>query len=381
MKKIFIVIIIICIILSIGCWDKKELDERAYVMGIGIDLGTENQLKLSTQVVHQNQKAPQEETDTNGLHMDFVLTQECNTLFEASKKFMNFSNRKLFYGHNEVVVFGEEFAKSGIVSSLNWFERQAELRPHTIFLVAKGEAKKILECQSLFEQHSARAMKEAVRSDEITNVVEVTLHSFLGEYASRGSAVMPKIEIATIEGKKTFRIGEFGVFKKDKLVGWLDEKASSGYLLIVNRKNPRVIIVPVPNSKDGKASIELANNNAKIIADYKENSPTITVEIMIDGNLKEQTAPVSIGTPEKLQELNMNFKKAIEEEVETAIGAAQQYKTDVFGFGEALHRKDYTKWNEIKEDWDEIFSNMEVNISVKTEIKHLGMVVTPITPK
>lgn len=350
-------------------------------MGIGIDLGTENQLKLSTQVVHQNQKAPQEETDTNGLHMDFVLTQECNTLFEASKKFMNFSNRKLFYGHNEVVVFGEEFAKSGIVSSLNWFERQAELRPHTIFLVAKGEAKKILECQSLFEQHSARAMKEAVRSDEITNVVEVTLHSFLGEYASRGSAVMPKIEIATIEGKKTFRIGEFGVFKKDKLVGWLDEKASSGYLLIVNRKNPRVIIVPVPNSKDGKASIELANNNAKIIADYKENSPTITVEIMIDGNLKEQTAPVSIGTPEKLQELNMNFKKAIEEEVETAIGAAQQYKTDVFGFGEALHRKDYTKWNEIKEDWDEIFSNMEVNISVKTEIKHLGMVVTPITPK
>ena len=63
-----------------------------------------------------------------------------------------------------------------------------------------------------------------------------------------------------------------------------------------------------------------------------------------------------------------------------ALNKAQELNADVFGFGEALHRKYPKQWKELEKDWDEIFPELEVEIVVETQVSRSGISIKPIIP-
>jgi spore germination protein KC len=66
----------------------------------------------------------------------------------------------------------------------------------------------------------------------------------------------------------------------------------------------------------------------------------------------------------------------MEETINLTIETAQkQYKSDIFGFGEAIHRSNPKEWKKIKEQWDEEFSEMTANVKVDVKLVHTGTVV------
>lgn len=42
----------------------------------------------------------------------------------------------------------------------------------------------------------------------------------------------------------------------------------------------------------------------------------------------------------------------------------ENYQADVLGFGEAIHRANPTEWRKIKDDWQTIYPEVEVNVKV-----------------
>ncbi|WP_228552692.1 Ger(x)C family spore germination C-terminal domain-containing protein, partial [Paenibacillus polymyxa] len=54
--------------------------------------------------------------------------------------------------------------------------------------------------------------------------------------------------------------------------------------------------------------------------------------------------------------------------------AQKKYKTDIFGFGNAIHRDNPKLWNKIKKDWDEEFLDMDVEVNVDFKIRGLGTI-------
>ena len=61
-----------------------------------------------------------------------------------------------------------------------------------------------------------------------------------------------------------------------------------------------------------------------------------------------------------------------------AVNMAQnELKTDIFGFGEAIHRRYPRLWEKIKDDWDDEFVRLPVNITVKFETDKLGQITKP----
>lgn len=52
----------------------------------------------------------------------------------------------------------------------------------------------------------------------------------------------------------------------------------------------------------------------------------------------------------------------------------EEYQSDIFGFGEAIHRSNPEEWNKIKENWDEEFSDLTVNVKVDMKIRLTGTV-------
>ncbi|PUB08321.1 Ger(x)C family spore germination C-terminal domain-containing protein, partial [Paenisporosarcina sp. OV554] len=53
----------------------------------------------------------------------------------------------------------------------------------------------------------------------------------------------------------------------------------------------------------------------------------------------------------------------------------KQYESDIFGFGEAIHRSNPKEWKKIKEQWDKGgFSELTANVKVDVKLQHTGTV-------
>ena len=72
-----------------------------------------------------------------------------------------------------------------------------------------------------------------------------------------------------------------------------------------------------------------------------------------------------------LNEVRKETEKAIAEEIDLAVNKAQkELNSDVFGFGRTLHREHPEEWNNIKDQWNEIFPKAEYRAEV--EVKMIG---------
>jgi spore germination protein KC len=46
---------------------------------------------------------------------------------------------------------------------------------------------------------------------------------------------------------------------------------------------------------------------------------------------------------------------------------------DIFGFGEAFHRKYKKEWKAIKHNWNEEFKNAEISLEVEAHLRNTGL--------
>lgn len=54
-----------------------------------------------------------------------------------------------------------------------------------------------------------------------------------------------------------------------------------------------------------------------------------------------------------------------------------EYGADIFGFGAATHRREPALWKKIGENWENVFENLKVHITVKVKIKNSAMTANP----
>lgn len=83
-----------------------------------------------------------------------------------------------------------------------------------------------------------------------------------------------------------------------------------------------------------------------------------------------------------LFQLEKEIKKNLKQEVEEAIQTAQRDKTDVFGFGEAVHRAAPYLWKKIGSKWhDRYFPELDVIVTTDMYIRRTGLRNKPYAPR
>lgn len=58
--------------------------------------------------------------------------------------------------------------------------------------------------------------------------------------------------------------------------------------------------------------------------------------------------------------------------MEKTIKKTQQLGTDIFGFGEAVHRADPTYWNKVKDNWEQEFKQVVPHLNVVAKVRGTG---------
>jgi spore germination protein KC len=393
MKRILKIIICYMMLLSgivslTGCFDRRELDTLGIVLGAGLDKGeNDGETMLTVQMVNP----------VGGESSKGGKSSKGGSAGGSSKPFLNISasgsnpntiiremqhkmSRRIYVAHSEVIVIGEELAKEGVRNSLDFFARAPEARMTLNVFVAKGKAVDVLDISPEFEKFNSTELMKILRDQTITSSVPiVTEFEFVSNLISKTtSPVAPMVEISEENEQKRLNVTGCAVFKKDKMVGSFDNKQARGLLFVQNKVKSGVFQA---NIKDAAATIEIRQARTKVKPTlFTDGKMVIDVDVQAMIGLGDQTGTINLADPDNSDKMLKAAKTAIEDEIQSAVDKSKELNADVFGFGEYFNRKYPDQWKNMQSKWDELYKNINVNITAKTRADGSGRLVKPLVP-
>lgn len=380
--------IIVMLLCLTSCWSRNELTELAIVSGMALDKEEDHYL-LTVQVVIPGEIAGK--TFSSRLP---VTTYQASgrSIFQALRRISKESAKRLYFAHLRMVVISEDQAKSGISKILDLMSRDHEFRTDFYTVIAKdGKASDTLNVLTAIEKNPAN---KVFTSLEISHsywapTLGVKLDNLISELTAQGdNPVLTGIvvkgnkeigntlsNVEKIETSASLIIDHFAVFKGDKLVGWLNEDESKGHNYITDKVESTVAVV---DWEDGNITFEVRDTQTKVDAVIEDSKPKIQVKVTTEVNVGEVQAKVDLLNEKIIEQLEEELNRNKESKMNQAVEKAKELKTDIFGFGEVIHRKDPQLWNQLKDNWnDEGFVNLTVDIKSETHIRRLGSTNEP----
>ncbi|KJS03868.1 MAG: hypothetical protein VR68_00295 [Peptococcaceae bacterium BRH_c4a] len=385
-KAACLLLIILPLALLGGCWSRHEMNELAIVLGAGVDRTPDNNIRITLQLARPSAFAGGTEAGGGAApkqNITWVISETGSTVYEAERNLALKVSRHIYWGHDVILVIGEEMAREGVRKISNFFMRYPRTRETIWVLVSKGKAEKLLESHSELEKTSAQSVGFLVRNRAGLSVM---LKDFQMALASRGTnPAAPRVELQKLGGPQgpgmeeklqheEVAITGTGVFKEDRLVGWLDTSETRGLLWLRGEVRKGGIIIPSPGQPDKLLSLSIVRGKTRVEPEYDGETVRFNVSISFEVDLLEQQSTEDLTTPEKIKAVEMAAAEDVFRRCSDALEKAQgEYGTDIFNFGEAFHRKHKKEWKELKYRWNEEFAKAEVNIAVEAQLRRSGL--------
>ncbi|PJI10430.1 MULTISPECIES: Ger(x)C family spore germination protein [Clostridium] len=382
MKKVIsIVMVIIFTLFSVGCSKtKQEIEKLSVVLAGGFDINEKGEYIYSAQILNVNKPASKTMSNKSSSNV-VVFTSKGSTPYDAINHMSTSVGKNLFLGHSSYVVVGRRLAENGISLLLDTTLRVASTRPDQPLFVSKGTALDIIKTVSADEKIPANAIGNIVKFQRGKGYATITSRLDMANELSSKTAA-PVTGIIDIEERKNadnvFRLAGTGVFKKDKLIGYMDKKETRGMQWIKGNVQSGSLIAYTPDNKEITFDILKSKSTVKPV--IKNNKITMQINIKEQANITELTKDIDlIKNPEKIKYLNEIQNRAIKNEVQLALDAAQKkLRADVFDFGGNVHRHYPKLWKSTESKWQNIFPNLKVEVNVDSSIKRPGIISKPI---
>lgn len=386
MKKLTAIFMIIIIMISTtSCQGtKQELDHLSVVLAMGFDLTSENKYLLSFQVLNSKKQPTFKNNETTKEQFSSdVLTYKMdgNTPNEAIDKLSTEIGRNLFFGHTKYIVVGENLARYGLSFFTDVVLRGYESRPSNLLLVTKGNALDVISTSTSSDSIPANTIESLKRQQSTHGYAPIVSRiDFANALSHKTLApIIGVVEIVKNQTDNTFKFSGTAVFKKDKLVGYLDMAETQGMQWIKGKVQNTII--PTVLDNDGFITFDVLKAKSKVTAEIIGDTVKIHVNIKEQGNIVEMSPSINVmESPWSMIELSKLKKAAIESRIKSAINKAQKdLKADIFDFGGVVYKKNPNFWKTIEDDWDEIFPTIDVTINVDSKLKRPGIINKPIS--
>lgn len=378
-KKNLNLIICLTLLFLTGCWDRTEVNNLALIMAAGIDKSKNNMIELSVQVFIPR---PAESDQQNGMSsrtnssQTFVRSAEGETIADAMARLQEVLTRRIFWGQNEVLVIGEKLAKEGVSDQIDFWLRHSEPRISADVFISKGRAKRVLESMPELERDSAKQLHELVKTQIGVKVTVKDLAQMLS--GESDAAVLPwveKLPAAHLGSNKrdTPFINGVAIFKGDKMVGRLDAKATRGILWPRNEMRSGVITLSLKN-KTGYISLNLLRSQNELVPTITNGKWSMLIKTDTALEVIQNTTNLNLFQPEIIKEAEQRASQEIEDRERLAFSEAQKkLNADIFGFAEAFQREYPEVWKTKKNEWNEIFRQVDISFHTNVTIEKTGL--------
>lgn len=404
-RALLVITLITCLLTEAGCWSQRNVTDLAFVMGMGFDAPPEGSLPGVTDLLSVQIAVTSAYGEQGGQGEPVMIV--ASTGIGPSDANLNLSkeiSRTLYYGHTQVVIFGEEKARDGLDANLDVLERAVTFRRSMLTFVAKGKAVDIFEAKPKLESIGSlslprMAQKTTVSSfvvpvgDFVTAVEDEYIEAAVpmigtgvgegakpeggGEKGGQGSGGQPGGQEGggKPEPEKRLRVEGIALFRGSRMVGTLFDDEADGFLLATNRFGGHR--VTLRTQRFGKVQAVLNQAKAGIRTVGPADHPRLVVEATARMALWEATTPRDFLKAEVQREVEGEVTRYIRRAILDAIQSAQKVKSDVFGFGAKIFRKDPQAWRRVRHRWADIFAEADVTVKVKVTLSGTSSIVQP----
>ena len=181
-KKIIIYFILLlllgCICFSLsGCYTTQSLDDLAYAVAIGVDVGKDNRLNFTLQFTKPTSSTGEGSSQSSP---SIVYSVECSSIDSGLNLMNSYISKQIYLSHCKVIVFSEEIAKQGISKEIYTLFNKVQVRPNANIIVTKCDAKDFIEnSEPALENLVAKYYEIAPQSSEYTGyTANVTIGQF-----------------------------------------------------------------------------------------------------------------------------------------------------------------------------------------------------------
>jgi spore germination protein KC len=407
------IVVLIAVSLLTSCAGKREINDLAIVLAVGIDKGEKQKFKVTVEVVRASDARGQTGSPAgNAGDPMWIASAEGDSIFEAIRNISTYSSRRVFWAHNYVIVVNEELAeKEGIKDIIDFFTRNPELRMRTWIVATPDKAGEVVSTQTGLEVIPGEALSKLFRYNPISAVSPRTqIRDVHTAYLSESSdPIMARVKLqervvpnkadggggggggekspgGEEKGKgdpsiKQIEMSGTTVFKKDKMVGTLSKKETRGLLPFIENVGTAIIPLACPGKEKEKITVEVKKNKVEILPFIKDNAPFYKINLSLTTNVVEANCDFDIDDRKMIDEIERNLEKKYKGYIKSALEKGQkEYKADIFELGKTFENKYPEKWKSFRENWDEKYAAAKFDINVKAEVQSGVLLYTPTQP-
>lgn len=379
--------LLLCTLLLLNlcaCWSRRELNTLAIVLATGLDAGNQpDTLELTAQVVKAGEiKSGSSASERGGSALKAYtnISHTDKSVLSVLRSITHMSSRRLYFPHNQALIFSSELAKQDIAEGLDSFMRDYEARMNAYILISRGKASGILEDECDIEKIPAIHISEMMENQRTgSETAVVTLRDFGIALLSGSTApVAPMIELFESGGKRKTKLEGTAVFKRGKMIGELDKAQTRGLILLTNKAGSGVRTVDTPW---GQVILEIMNSNSSLKPVKREDGAmSMELKISEEGIIESNETTEDMARPENTRMLKEREREALLSDVESALNQARSLSADIFGFGEIIRREYPEEWEKIKGNWDEAFCRIGLDVQVEIKLRSTGGLSKPVAP-
>lgn len=382
-RKFTLILILVLSTLNItGCWDSIELRNREIVSAIGIDKGEikerEKVLLTFQSLIPKNLGTPTKSESSNRRSVHVVSTTG-KSISDALKVYREQISKSVYLQSNRVVVIGEDTAREGLTSILDFFLRYDESRSRATVLLCKGKASDIIQWQSEEASIPSDYIIDLITTtNKISPPPKVDMHKLnVKLFSKTTSPIITSVELVPQkDGSTHLKYTGAGVFDKDKLVGWLNINETEAFLWISNQTDRGFIETSFPSDENKTITQRATGIKTKIKPKLENGNITISLSVDEEGSLVEKISKEEINSPDAIKAIEESLSKKMKKDIEACLTKVQkEYKADVLGFGEAIHQKYPKEWKKLEDNWKQIYPYMQVDVTVKAKVRGTGLII------
>ncbi len=377
-----------------GCWDRRELQDRNFVLAVAIDAADSGQkpgqgaeetktetfvqphgdkrYRVSLQVLKLTKSGGDDQK--GGGTRTYVLSNTGQSVFEIVRDMLGQSSKPLYFEHIQAIIISEAaLGDSGIKPIIDFFLRDAEMRWRIKVYITPGEARPLIEYTPPNKEAGGIYLANIARN-QIKNIHVAGARTDLGNISvmldSKADWLIPRIDMTG----NVIKISGAALFKKDKLAGYADEHAVAGIRMI--RATEKSAVITLPGDEDGEVvAFEVFRHDTRLEPHVDGDNIYFTLDITMWGNIGEYQALHRISKVSDPAFIRRTEQRAAEEVKRTVLYAknvCQSLGADVIYFSFKLKRHHPKTWNKIKDNWDEIYPNIPLVVSVNVVTNQLG---------
>jgi len=363
------VLIIICAALMGGCWNYRGMDEMTITTGVAVDRDPETGLyHLSFEYVDLSGPV-KEQGIVAGLLESYGVT-----MLDAARNAKKRVNNKVYFGHIELLVLDEDVAReSDMMGTIDFFLRDAECRETVCVAVSQTEtAKELLSLEGVGQPMVAYEIHTIIEDDKrvTSSTIYQPVYKIYNILHSEGiELTLPAVRSVPNDVTMTCEVNGIAVFKDERMVGYLSPDESKYFLFVMGEAEGGVITCSASGEGPEDTALEIHKCNTKRSFRWRDGQLSVQAEVEVKVFLDETAALVDLMEPSVIQQVEASGAQKLARGIANMIQRVRtEYRSDIFGFGNMIYKQDYKLWQQLKDNWDEVFVNMPVDINCKVEI-------------